>query len=152
MFIYSAEIRFLDIMISTWNGGNGKDDWMAAPVKKADYIRALITSDSSKVPKACPDCRSESFVRYGKTPKGTPRYICKSCKRTFSNGGTLSKSQISEDVWMTYADCYVRRLTADDASQICGVSRATIYRMRAKIDTLQVQDEFVRRDGNVTDI
>lgn len=87
-------------------------------------------------PVRCPGCDGREAVRFGRTARGTQRYRCDGCGRTFVPEGPLSGSKLPEDIWMTYAGCHARGVPVREAATECGVTVATAYRMRHLVDEM----------------
>lgn len=115
---------------------------------RIEWIRGLIRVSLRGVPDRCPLCDSRHVVRYGKTGRGTPRFRCRGCGRTFVNQSLLSGSRVREDQWMRFAECYVDKESLDRTSRICGTSRSTVRRMREKLDLLVADSLAVEMDAD----
>ncbi|MGL4762255.1 MAG: IS1595 family transposase [Sarcina sp.] len=84
--------------------------------------------------KCCPRCESGSVCRNGKY-NGKQRYLCKSCKKTFTDF-TYSPSYNSKkplDKWITYAKCMVAGYTLQRCAQETEITLATSFYWRHKI-------------------
>lgn len=84
--------------------------------------------------KCCPYCESDSVCRNGKY-SGKQRYICKSCRKTFTDF-TYSPSYNSKkplEQWITYAKCMIAGYTLQRCAQETGISLATSFYWRHKI-------------------
>lgn len=103
---------------------------------RVEELRMMLLNDEAKPPKGCPECGSDGYVRYGRTAKGTERFRCKSCGRTFTPKRLISNSQIPEEKWMVFAECYVCGTSVRGSADRCGVSASTAYRMKCRIDDL----------------
>lgn len=112
-------------------------------------IRSRLLNDESEPPKGCPECGTGEYVRYGRTAKGTERYRCKACGRTFTPKHLISSSQIPEEKWMVFAECYVEGISIRRAADRCGVSTSTAYRMKCRIDGLMEGDSTGDEGGDV---
>lgn len=108
---------------------------------RVDELRTMLLNDETKPPRGCPECGSGGYVRYGRTAKGTERFRCKSCGRTFTPKRLISNSQIPEEKWMAFAECYVYGISIRGSADRCGVSASTAYRMKCRIDGLIDGDE-----------
>ncbi len=90
-----------------------------------------------RIPDRCLKCDFNHIVRYGRTPKGTIRYRCKNCGKTFTGLGVISRSRQTEEQWMRFAECYVDGDSLERSARICGVSKSTVRRMRSALDELK---------------
>jgi transposase-like protein len=53
----------------------------------------------------CPDCQSQSVIRFGKTRGGHPRFRCKDCPRCFSDVPPRAHTQeFKEQVLAAYQE------------------------------------------------
>ena len=95
-----------------------------------DRILRVLKEDDSAL---CTGCGSMDIVRFGRTAKGTQRYRCSACGRTFVQDGPKAGTKLDDGVWEAYARCHAGGLSAREASRICGVSEKTIYRMRRRV-------------------
>lgn len=78
--------------------------------------------------KCCPHCESDSVCRNGKY-SGKQRYICKSCRKTFTDL-TFSPSYNSKkplDKWITYDKCMVAGYTLQRYVKETGISLAHLF-------------------------
>lgn len=106
---------------------------------RIDWTRSLILESESRTPDRCPDCEGRHIVKYGHTARGTERYRCKGCGRTFTEQGVVSRSRLSEDQWMAFAECYVDGDSIERTARACGVSKSTVRRMRGSLDDLRFE-------------
>ena len=84
--------------------------------------------------KCCPRCESDSICRNGKY-NGKQRYLCKSCKCTFTDF-TNSPSYNSKkplDMWIKYVKCMVAGYSLTRCAQEVGISLPTSFYWRHKI-------------------
>ncbi len=83
----------------------------------------------------CPHCGSADYKKHGKTSKGLQRYICKDCRKTFSenHGDSLRYTHLSDRQWriIIRGIIYDHSLTmiADDA----GIVQSTAWACKTKI-------------------
>lgn len=101
--------------------------------------------------KCCPHCQSTKFVKNG-TSRGTIRFLCKDCNKTFTNTNNTiffsSKKDIS--VWKTYIHCMIEKYSLRKTAEICDISLPAAFTWRHKIlDTLQDMMSEVELDGVV---
>ena len=80
--------------------------------------------------KVCPHCSSELISKNGKQ-----RYICKDCKRTFTDftNSAVYRSKKSLDKWLKYAKCMIMGLSIRKSAKIVGINIATSFFWRHKI-------------------
>jgi len=86
-------LRLIEIMLTKNNNTEFSQD-----------IRESRFSDG----KVCPHCNDSRIVRNGKF-NGKQRYVCKSCKKTFSDFSysPISSSKKTIDKWLKYAGCMI---------------------------------------------
>ena len=84
--------------------------------------------------KVCPHCSSELISKNGKY-NGKQRYICKDCKRTFTDFTNYAVyiSKKSLDKWLKYAKCMIMGLSIRKSAKIVGINIATSFFWRHKI-------------------
>ncbi len=84
--------------------------------------------------KVCPHCASEMVVRNGKY-KGKQRYICKSCKKTFSDFtySPMAHSKKPIDKWLEYAKCMIMGYSIRKSAEVVDINIATAFFWRHKI-------------------
>ena len=84
--------------------------------------------------KVCPHCSSELISKNGKY-NGKQRYICKDCRRTFTDftNSAVYKSKKSLDKWLKYAKCMIMGLSIRKSAKIVGINIATSFFWRHKI-------------------
>lgn len=123
-----------------------RQDWNEESIMRryrdsmVEGIRFRLMSDEAEPPRGCPECGAAEYVHYGRTAKGTERFRCKECGRTFTPKHLMSGSQIPEEKWMAFAECYVDKVSIRRAADLCGVSTSTTYRMKCRIDGLMGAD------------
>lgn len=107
-------------------------------------LREAIMETERERPRACPYCEVRAVVRHGKTSKGSARYRCRACGKTFTPRGVISGSRLSADTWMAFADCMAHGYPVRRSADVCGVSVATAYRMKRRLDALMEERRAIR--------
>lgn len=84
--------------------------------------------------KCCPHCESDSVCRNGKY-SGKQRYLCKSCRKTFTDftNSPCYNSKKSLDMWLKYAKCMIAGYSLTRCAQEVGISLPTSFYWRHKI-------------------
>lgn len=84
--------------------------------------------------KICPHCGAETVSRNGKY-NGKQRYICKSCRKTFTDftNSATYKSKKPMDMWLKYAKCMINGYSIRKSADIVGINIATSFYWRHKI-------------------
>lgn len=101
---------------------------------------------------ACPHCKSETFIRHGKTKDGVQRYLCRDCGRTFTavTNTLLSYTHKEIGVWEKYVHCMMDGMTLRKSAEECGISlRASFFWRHKILDCLRNMQDKVRIDGVV---
>ncbi len=81
----------------------------------------------------CPHCSHDKYVRFG-TDKGSQRYKCKSCKRSFTEyTGTRMAGLQRRVVVSTYLRLMVEEKSLDKISETLGINKKTAFDWRHKI-------------------
>jgi len=84
--------------------------------------------------KVCPHCKSTGVSRDGKH-QGKQRYVCKSCRRTFSDLTNSPRCNSNKDVslWIEYAKCMINGYSIRKCAEIVGISIPTSFYWRHKL-------------------
>ncbi len=84
--------------------------------------------------KVCPHCAHEEVSRNGKF-NGTQRYICKSCRKTFTDFTRSPKHNSKKDVkkWILYTKCMINGYSIRKCAKEVGISIPTSFYWRHKI-------------------
>ena len=138
---------------------NSLDDLSLADLQK---LHSLI---SAKLPKdktptenkdlggdtlnCCPKCGSTNYKKHG-TKDGRQRYICKDCKKTFSesNATIFYHSRLSTEQWKELLRGMIDRLSTTEISKNVGISQPAVwYNMQKVFEVLAKvygkQDTFI---------
>lgn len=100
------------------------DDQLAGVLGSLDFTKS-----------SCPHCGSRNFVRNGRTGLGRQRYLCRNCRRTFSEttGTPFMYSKKTPRVWASYLFCMEGGLTLREISKILRINLSTAFSWRHKI-------------------
>jgi len=108
-----------------------------------DALQSLLYENMYEIAEAnaklkvteCPRCGSTDIVRKGKDQKGSQRYLCNDCRRTFGDGTNriLGQTKLTKEVWMRYLECFADRLSLRVCADRSGVSLTTSFFMRHRI-------------------
>lgn len=84
--------------------------------------------------KICPRCGHEEVSRNGKF-KGKQRYICKSCRKTFTDFTRSPRYNSKKDIsqWILYTKCMINGYSIRKCANIVGISIPTSFYWRHKI-------------------
>lgn len=84
--------------------------------------------------KVCPYCGNEEVSRNGKY-SGKQRYICKSCRRTFTDFTRSPRYNSKKDIkkWLLYTKCMINGYSIRKSAKIVGISVPTSFFWRHKI-------------------
>lgn len=94
----------------------------------------MVMESEGRVPAECPYCMHSGIVLHGTTSKGTVRYMCPRCTRTFTSGGLISSSKLTKDQWLQFICCHVDGESVRMTASKVGVSSTTIYRMKKRLE------------------
>jgi transposase-like protein len=94
----------------------------------------------------CPHCSHDKYVRFG-IDKGSQRYKCKSCKRSFTEyTGTWLAGLQRKDIVSAYLDLMLQEKSLDKISETLGMNKKTAFDWRHKIlaafDNKDDKDDF----------
>ncbi len=83
----------------------------------------------------CPLCGDTCVVKRGFTASGRQRYLCKSCKHTFSDTTktTLQYTKKDLEIWVKYFDCMANHFSIRKSARLCKISIPTAFNWRHKI-------------------
>lgn len=82
----------------------------------------------------CPFCGSVHFIKYGKYD-GIQRYMCKECKKTFSNttNSVWKNLKKNPEKWIKFIELSLQGTTLKNCARILGMSITTAFYWRHKI-------------------
>jgi transposase-like protein len=85
--------------------------------------------------KLCPCCGGSNFVKNGKNRLRIQRYVCKDCKKIFSDmtDSPLSYTKKPPEQWIKYMKCMTEGLTIKESAEIVKINRNTAFHWRHKI-------------------
>jgi len=83
----------------------------------------------------CPYCDSKHICKNGKTKQGKQRYICITCRKSFSQatGSPFMYSKKPGEMWIKYIQCMKENLTLREICKFLGISLSTSFYWRHKI-------------------
>ena len=100
--------------------------------KKPDYVSLRKTQLINKQV-GCPYCKSPGYIRYGKD-KGSARYKCKNCKRTFTeHTGTWLAGLHKKELVNEYIELMHQGKSLDKIKQELRINKKTAFDWRHKI-------------------
>ena len=102
--------------------------------KEISRIREIADKPTSPI-ECCLHCGSTRIKKHGKTRGGVTRYICKDCKKTFSeNYGLITHySHLDNWQWLAIIQGVVLHLSITDIAKNIGTSKSTAWSCRLKI-------------------
>lgn len=101
---------------------------------------------------ACPDCKSETVVKWSVRKDGTRRYKCKACGHTFvlARNTVFYHAKIGLDIIRKFVEGMKEKDVLRLAAEKCGIGLKTSFFWRHKIlDSLRGVMDGVRLDGIV---
>ena len=100
--------------------------------QKPDYVSLRKTQLINKQV-GCPYCKSHGYIRYGKD-KGSARYKCKNCKRTFTeHTGTWLAGLHKKELVNEYIELMHQGKSLDKIKQELRINKKTAFDWRHKI-------------------
>ncbi|MCM1400373.1 MAG: hypothetical protein NC225_12960, partial [Clostridium sp.] len=102
--------------------------------REISRIRETADKPASPV-ECCLHCGSTRIKKHGKTKGGVTRYICKDCKKTFSeNHGLITHySHLDKWQWLEVIHGIVLHLSITDIAKNIGTSTSTAWSCRLKV-------------------
>lgn len=75
----------------------------------------------------CPRCHSDSFIKYGLSKNGTPRYQCKECGKTFNcaSNTLFFSSKVNITAWFSFLECLLNGTSVRSACTTAKISVVT---------------------------
>jgi len=81
----------------------------------------------------CPHCKSLNYVKYG-SDKGSKRYMCKECKKTFTEfTGTWMAKIHKKQLLLPYLDLMKQEKSLDKIKETLGINKKTAFDWRHKV-------------------
>lgn len=108
-------------------------------------IQSAILESSTEVPARCPYCDASHIIHHGRTGKGSIRYRCTECRRTFCPDNLFVGSQLDESQWMAFIECYVDELSTKEVVDRIGVTPLTARRMRKRMREFEDSRKDIRK-------
>lgn len=105
-------------------------------------VYALYSSEKNL---CCKHCGSINFVKNGTDRNRHTRYLCKDCKRTFSDitGTVVSGTHYDACVWKQYIHCMINGYSLAKCSEKCSISLPTAFQWRHKIINSLSKNAFI---------
>ena len=109
------------------------------------YLQAFLSGvepseisnfDSDKLrPVKCEKCGSEKIIKHGISSNGSPRYICKNCKKTItvSKNTRIRYSKLTNDEWHDYLEGLILNLSIPLLSKKTGISKTNCWVNKIKV-------------------
>ena len=81
----------------------------------------------------CPHCHSADYVKFG-SDKGSKRYRCKNCKKTFTEyTGTWLENIHKKELLRPYLELMAQEKSLDEIKETLGINKKTAFDWRHKI-------------------
>ena len=82
----------------------------------------------------CPVCGSDRLVMYGRTAKGTQRWLCGDCGkvRCAGVGGIMLHTKLPPETWKAYVPLFIDHITSPKVAERLGVQQRTAWFMRIR--------------------
>lgn len=83
----------------------------------------------------CPYCGSDTYVSFGSTTEGLPRYKCTQCGRKFNllSNSIFHSTNKSIDTWISYLTLMTFNVPLEMTEEICNISHSTAMLWRQKV-------------------
>ena len=112
--------------------GGSKEPAITRRSVGGDRLKMMI----SLVDGSCPVCGSTEYVRFGRTSRGTQRFRCSGCGRTFVGNGVMAGTKLPAYKWAIFVECHARGATLRETAEECEVSINTATRMRHRMNEM----------------
>lgn len=102
--------------------------------KQISRVREIADKPTSSI-ECCLHCGSIRIKKHGKTKGGVTRYICKDCRKTFSeNHGLITYySHLSSWQWVEIIRGVIMHLSIPETAKNIGTSTSTVWSCRLKV-------------------
>ena len=102
--------------------------------EKLTEIKKKSEEEKESKEQSCPNCNSSQILRNGKN-RGKQMYLCKNCKRAFSETSTsaIAYSHSSPTVWKQVIRDTVAGVPIDKTAESFDMHHETVFNMRHKI-------------------
>lgn len=109
------------------------------------FILMKNIEDSLLSDKLCPYCKSDNYVKYGKTSIGRQRFLCNNCEKTFtlSTNTVFSNSKLEPSIWIKAIKCLDSGMTLRKMSSELGISLKTCQNLKKKINEIKKDGEII---------
>ena len=104
-----------------------------------EALKGAVLAQMARVPEGdpaeCPRCHHGHVVRKGHDSRGSQRWLCRGCGRTFGRktGGLLAQSKLEPGTWAAYVEHMVEGETLQRCADLCGVCLKTSWFMRMRV-------------------
>lgn len=92
--------------------------------------------DSEKLrPEHCERCGSDRIIKHGTIKNGSPRYICKDCKKTItiSKNTRIKYGKLTENEWSDFLEGLILNLSIPMLSRKTGVGKTNCWVNKIKV-------------------
>ncbi|WP_286907124.1 IS1/IS1595 family N-terminal zinc-binding domain-containing protein [Clostridium sp. UBA1652] len=139
-------LKLIDKMREIFNYNSAQDEI------NNERLKASKKNISFSPKKECRYCCSNHINKNGRAKNGIQRYICKDCKRTFSDvtGLPISYTKKPIDIWLKYMICIKSGATLREIAKILDINLSTSFQWRHKI--LSVIGTQIMKDKLAGDI
>ncbi len=109
---------------------------------------------SEKKPESCPKCHGSHISKFGKDKNGKQRYMCISCRSTFTSTfrSVISHSHCKTEVWRNYISLMLSGSSLHKCAKECGISVNTAFLWRHKIFKALQEDQTNRILGGIVEV
>lgn len=83
----------------------------------------------------CPRCGSSHYKKHGTTSTGMQRYICKDCRKSFSenHNSTFRYTHLTTEKWLAIIKGLVENTSLSQIAKECSLSTGTVWSCKMKI-------------------
>lgn len=108
-------------------------DMLPSVLKSKKSNNIIIRRERKNI--ICPYCSSSNIYKNGKTKDQKQRYLCKECKKSFSdnNNSIVYKTKHTYDDWIKFIDFELHSYTLKQESDALNITQTTLFYWRHKL-------------------
>lgn len=110
-------------------------NYLKAFLGGVEPLKASSCDNNNLRPEHCKRCGSDRIVKHGTSSNGSPRYICKKCKKTVTIPKYIKVrySKITEREWHDYLEGLIFNLSIPSLSKKTGISKTNCWVNKIKV-------------------
>ena len=103
-----------------------------------EYLQSVLLNEKISIVRenlCCPRCGSVHFKKNGHDDDGKQRYMCKNCKKSFSESTSsfFYHCRLPKEKWLNFIDYEITGMTLSEEAYYLDISKTTCFYMRHKL-------------------